>query len=183
MDKVYVVTAVHNRYKITERFVNNLLKQTYKNWTFVLVDDGSTDNTALMVKKKINEVEVLQGDGNLWWGGALQKAFEWICSNVEDQEDIIFLANDDIIIDDIEFIERALKTLKKNKKSLLTSTGYDNETKVISDGPINLNYITYKEQILKSYSKANCASTRALFLRVGDFLNIGGFKPKLLPHY
>ena len=52
MDKVYVVTAVHNRYKITERFVNNLLKQTYKNWTFVLVDDGSTDNTALMVKKK-----------------------------------------------------------------------------------------------------------------------------------
>ena len=102
---------------------------------------------------------------------------------MEDQEDIIFLANDDIIIDDIEFIERALKTLKKNKKSLLTSTGYDNETKVISDGPINLNYITYKEQILKSYSKANCASTRALFLRVGDFLNIGGFKPKLLPHY
>jgi GT2 family glycosyltransferase len=29
----------------------------------------------------------------------------------------------------------------------------------------------------------NCLSTRGLFLRISDFFEIGGFFPKLLPHY
>ena len=47
---MYVVTAVHNRYNITKRFIEQLLEQTYKEFVLVLIDDGSTDNTAEMVK-------------------------------------------------------------------------------------------------------------------------------------
>ena len=43
---IYVVTAVHDRYRITEKFVENLLKQSYKDIHLLLVDDGSTDGTA-----------------------------------------------------------------------------------------------------------------------------------------
>lgn len=45
---MYVVTAVHNRYNITKRFIEQLLEQTYKEFVLVLIDDGSTDNTAEM---------------------------------------------------------------------------------------------------------------------------------------
>ena len=50
---IYVITAVHNRIRITEEFINQLLMQTYKEISLILVDDGSTDGTSEMVRKKI----------------------------------------------------------------------------------------------------------------------------------
>ena len=67
---IYVFTAVHDRYKITEKFVDLLLRQTYKDIQLVLVDDGCTDGTADMVRSKMPDAVIIQGDGNLWWGGA-----------------------------------------------------------------------------------------------------------------
>ena len=71
---IYVITAVHNRYAITEAFVQRLLEQSEKDWNLILVDDGSTDGTADMVKSLVPEAVILNGDGDLWWGGALHKA-------------------------------------------------------------------------------------------------------------
>ena len=65
---IYVVTAVHDRYRITEKFVENLLKQSYKDIHLLLVDDGSTDGTADMVQRKFPSSTILQGDGTC--GGA-----------------------------------------------------------------------------------------------------------------
>ena len=45
---IHVITAVHNRYSITEKFADRLLAQTYKDIHLILVDDGSTDSTADM---------------------------------------------------------------------------------------------------------------------------------------
>ena len=46
---LYITTAVHNRYAITEAFVDRLLDQTVKEVTLVLVDDGSGD-TAVVIR-------------------------------------------------------------------------------------------------------------------------------------
>ena len=91
---VYAVTAVHNRYKITEAFVNHLLSQTYTEIKLVLVDDGSADGTADMVKSLMPDAVILKGDGNLWWGGGLHKAYKWLKDNAADG-DVIWFANDD----------------------------------------------------------------------------------------
>lgn len=47
---------------------------------------------------------------------------------------------------------------------------------VYADLKINFRQAKTKDEI-------NCLSTRGLFLRVKDFKKIGGFYPKLLPHY
>ncbi|MCK5537931.1 MAG: glycosyltransferase family 2 protein, partial [Bacteroidales bacterium] len=38
---IYIILPVHNRKKITEKFIKCLVKQTYQDFKLILVDDGS----------------------------------------------------------------------------------------------------------------------------------------------
>ncbi len=49
--KLSVITPVYNGADFVERCYNNLLKQSFENWEWVIVDDGSTDGTAAIVQK------------------------------------------------------------------------------------------------------------------------------------
>ena len=48
---IHVVTAVHNRYPITEKFVDSLLRQDCGPVHLILVDDGSLDESKCICKK------------------------------------------------------------------------------------------------------------------------------------
>jgi glycosyltransferase involved in cell wall biosynthesis len=52
-----VITPVYNGADFVERCYENLLKQSFANWEWVVVDDGSTDSTAEIVRK-IEDVRV-----------------------------------------------------------------------------------------------------------------------------
>ena len=177
---IYVITAIHNRYEITHKFVEQLLAQTYKDIQLVLVDDGSTDGTADMVKKLMPNAIIIHGDGNLWWGGALHEAYKWIKKNAECNAFIMF-ANDDSTFPN-DYIERALCILSSEEKMLLAGAGYDPNTEMQVDGAIIHDFKTALND-LSLTGRGNCASTRSLFFRVKDFMEIGGFHPVLLPHY
>ncbi|MBK9991602.1 MAG: glycosyltransferase family 2 protein [Verrucomicrobia bacterium] len=58
----------------------------------VVIDDGSTDQTAEMIRSTFPEVKIITGDGNLWWGGAVYLGIEYAVKNLADQ---IVLLNDD----------------------------------------------------------------------------------------
>lgn len=66
-----IVIPVHNRRETTLRGLAHLRELGALAWARVLVvDDGSTDGTADAVRAGFPEVEIVPGDGNLWWGGA-----------------------------------------------------------------------------------------------------------------
>lgn len=180
---IYIITAVHNRFDITEKFVKNLCCQTYKNLKLILVDDGCTDGTAEMVLSHLPNSVILKGDGNLWWGGALHEAYKWISKNTtQDQNnDFVMFANDDTDFDQ-SYIERAIDILKDKKKTLLTGCGISRQTGEFFDGSVIVDFDTNTTSKTAN-QPGNCASTRSLFFRVGDFKKIGGFHPVLLPHY
>lgn len=46
-----VITPIYNGANFVSRCYKNLLDQTYKNWEWIVVDDGSTDGTADELKK------------------------------------------------------------------------------------------------------------------------------------
>jgi GT2 family glycosyltransferase len=154
MDKIYILLPVHNRRKVTQYFIDCLKAQTLQNYHLILIDDGSTDGTAEMVQQEIESLTVIRGNGDWWWAGSLQN-----------------------------FIETGFKLLKNQKKTLLASKCYSQQTRKLIDAGVNLDWQHKKIEITLKQDQINCFSTKGLFLRWEDFLEIGGFYPHLLPHH
>ena len=167
--KVFVVTACHNRKELTSQLANTLLMQTYKDVVFLLVDDGSTDGTAEAVKNIFNNTIVLQGDGNLWWGGAMHKAYKWLLDHIGNS------------VYEKDYIERGLKVLAEHESTMVTGSGYSLHTGERFDGSF---LSKYNDIILMEENNyGEIATTRSLFMRIKDLKRVGGFRPILLPHY
>lgn len=179
---IYVVTAVHNRRKITEDFVKLLNSQTCKVLQLVLVDDGCDDGTPDMVKSLMPTAIILQGDGNLWWGGGLDLAFRWLVEKGEKGSYVMF-SNDDVYFEN-DYIEKALAILREKPDVILTGHGVSKQTGKQKDGAVDFKFpevAGYRINSDKAYG--NCASTRSLFFSLEQMKKAGGFHPKALPHY
>jgi GT2 family glycosyltransferase len=56
---IYIIMRNHNAYDLTSVAVVSLLNLTYKNFKIVIVDDGSSDNSAKLIKNEFPQVEIL----------------------------------------------------------------------------------------------------------------------------
>ncbi|MBO3460962.1 glycosyltransferase [Aetokthonos hydrillicola Thurmond2011] len=183
MDKVYIILPVHNRRSITESFINLLKIQTYQNYHLILVDDGSTDGTAQMVQEQIQSLTVIRGDGNLWWAGSLQQGINWLKQNNTDSSDIVLMINDDVTFDKC-FLEKAVQILKGQERTLMLAASSGNSTGNATSVGMNIDFSRPLQiRLAEVPDEINCLSTRGLFLRFVDLVNIGNFYPKILPHY
>ncbi len=99
MSKIYILLPVHNRLEITRRFVHCLESQVYKNYHLLLIDDGSVDGTSQMVSGIVRTLTVINGTGNLWWAGSLQRGIDWLKRKPADPNDVILMINDDVQFD------------------------------------------------------------------------------------
>lgn len=178
--RIYILLPVHNRKATTERFIGCLTAQTFANWHLVLIDDGSTDGTADMVRSQISDVTVIRGKGNWWWGGALHQGYRWLRQQNAKPDDIVLIINDDTEFAP-DFLDAALHALKP--RSLLLAGLYNLATHDFVEAGVHWNPWSLTFAGVKTETDINCFSTRGLFLRVGDMLEIGGFHPVLLPHY
>lgn len=91
--KIAIVIPVRNRCSITVACLTHLQSIGALNEarTFV-VDDASTDNTPKSIAEHFPETNILYGDGNLWWGGAIRMGIEHVVAAGFDR---IVLLNDD----------------------------------------------------------------------------------------
>ncbi len=67
---IEVVIPVHNRREITLRCLELLAQQVDVDFRVTVVDDGSSDGTSEAIRDRFPNVDVLHGDGSLWWAGA-----------------------------------------------------------------------------------------------------------------
>lgn len=179
---VYIVTSVHNRYEITKKYLSVLRRQTYKNLFLVLVDDGCTDGTAEMVKQEFPHSVILHGDGNLWWAGGLQKAYQWLKKHVKDMDAPVLINNDDVTYEE-DYIETGVRLLKAHPGTMVAGSGYGAGSGKQLDGIFYHDFKDGTGSLLPPGRESNAASTRSLFLTVGDWIRTGGMHPVLLPHY
>ena len=72
MSQPTIIIPVHNRRDTTLACLRHLLATgDLGRCNVIVVDDGSNDGTTEAVSAEFPEVEILHGDGNLWWTGAI----------------------------------------------------------------------------------------------------------------
>ncbi len=92
MEKVSVIIPTYNREKTIVRALDSVLKQTYTNLEVLIIDDGSTDNTAEVIKEIADErvtYKVLEKNGGAAYArnvGIRMAAGEWIA--FQDSDDV-----------------------------------------------------------------------------------------------
>src|SRR3990167_9027923 len=108
--KISVIMSVYNGMPFLEEAVESILKQTYKNFEFIIVDDASTDGTLTFLKSlKDERIKLIKNKKNLGLAASLNIALR------QAQGD--YVARMDA--DDISYPERLntqLKYLEKNKE-------------------------------------------------------------------
>lgn len=182
-EKIIIILPVHNRRAITQRFIESLVLQQYQNYHLVLIDDGSTDGTEEMVRSYVKDLTVIRGEGNWWWGGALHQGYLWLAEQTLAADDVVLIMNDDTEFSP-DFLSIGLDIIRNNPNAILVSRCYDRQTKALIDpGTYYMDLETLKFRTVDGAGEVNCTSTRGLFLRGSDMLALGGFYPKLLPHY
>ena len=179
---IYVLLPVHNRKDITGRFVDCLLKQTYHNYHLLLIDDGSTDGTAEMVRDRVEHLTIIEGNGNWWWAGSLQQGYNWLRSNRVNGDDVVLIMNDDTTFEK-DFLAIGIEILGKYSNTLLGAQAYGLQSKRLTDSGVHVDWKRFGFRQAQNREEINCLSTRGLFLYGHDFLRLGGFFPMLLPHY
>lgn len=183
LSTIYILLPVHDRKMITQRFIKCLDAQTYKNYHLILIDDGSTDGTEAMVRSFIDDSQltVIQGDGNLWWAGSLQQGANWLDKNTP-EEAVVLMIKDDVSFGD-DFLATGAEIIRKKSNTLLLAKLVDPETGKVEQSGVCTDLDRLQFEVAKNPEDINCLSTRGLFLRAGDIAKIGGFYPRILPHY
>lgn len=103
MITISIIIPVRNRKTLTQQILQQLQTQIYGvsnqlQISVFVVDDGSTDGTAEMIRQQFPEVQLIVGDGSLWWTGAIVKGMKSALENYN--PDYILWLNDDIVLSD-----------------------------------------------------------------------------------
>lgn len=192
--KIAIIIPVFNRKDTTLACLQQLsvMDKAGKDMDIVLIDDGSTDGTTEAVHSQFPDTIVLQGDGNLWWTGAINKGVEYALAH---NYDAVLLLNDDLKLADDLFVE-LFKVVDKSPSSLVSAIklleGNQASEKILTSGfyvsgklqDISNPYLgqTYSPDALDPYISCDILTGATLFIPIEVFRKIGMFNEKKFPH-
>ena len=179
---IYVLLPIHDRRAVTERFVRCLVAQTDQRFHLVLVDDGSSDGSSEMVRQLLPATTVIRGSGSWWWAGSLQRAYLWLRQRDVSADDLVLIANDDTEFEP-DFLANAREAMSGARRSLLLAQLHDRASGALVEVGVHVDWRTMRFTGVVEPERVNCQATRGLFMYAREFLELGGFHPRLLPHY
>jgi len=180
---LHVVLPVHDRCAVTAGFVRALRAQTYTDYRLLLIDVGCTDGTADMVSSLLpaRQLVVLHGNGQLWWAGALQHAYEHLSEHALQPDDAVLIINDDVTFAP-GFLGDGMTVLAANQGACIQALATDGDGQVVDRGTV-ADTARLRFHAAQPGEAPNCLSTRGLLMDAATFLHSGGFRPRWLPHY
>lgn len=113
MMRILAIFTCYNRRDLTERGIGTLRANEQVAFDYVIVNDGSTDGTETMLASLPDQIDVVQGDGGLFWNRGMHMAIEYAKEHYPDYE-YYMLMNDDTKFFPGVF-DRMLPSLKRDE--------------------------------------------------------------------
>lgn len=186
---VHVLIPVFNRIEMTQAILEHLRVQDLDEAvTITVIDDGSTDGTAEFLRKQ-QDVRTLTGDGNLWWGGAINLGLRVIQPAAQKTDWILFLNNDTSIGRD--FIQQLLDAARLYAPAVVGSVVRHEEWphRLLSVGPqidpwrFVVEDVSDAPEDIDGVVAVDAVSGRGVIYPVMALRVVGGMRPRWLPQY
>jgi GT2 family glycosyltransferase len=104
-----VIIPAYNRWEETADCLERLFHDVYPAKRIFLIDDGSTDGTTERCRERFPGVEILHGNGDLWWSGAINLGIEAALRS--DVDLVLWLNNDNLV--EPETIPRLIEVYRR----------------------------------------------------------------------
>lgn len=195
-DLLVVFLPVHNRGSLTAEFISHLESDLYLpiQIRYVVLDDGCTDDTIVNIKLIRPQVEIIQLDGNAFWGGAINAVASYIrrFSLSTSNRVCYLLCNDDIRFISAAALNDAISRTSSNNvvcarlaerlDPKVSWTSLMINKRIDSQPPIYYNYINGTFRPACQIHPPNVASTFAMLSTSDPWLSFGSV-PSTIPHY
>lgn len=148
--EISVVTPIYNRTKTIQRTIKSLENQTFKNFEYILVDDGSTDNIDEIILSYLENTSmpiIYMKKEN----GGVHTARNCAIKAARG-EFIVFLDSDDeLLVNSLHVFLETWKSIPKNEKHLYRGVVGQcvdqNNVRVGSRFPENINDVNWEEAV------------------------------------
>jgi len=159
---VSIILPTYNREKYLNRSIESILNQTYRSWELLIIDDGSSDESQLIVKRYLNRFSNIRSFFHENRGAAYSM-------NIGMQNSrgkyITFLGSDDEYLEN--HLEERVKYLEENTNiDLLHSPAI-----IIGD-----EYVKDKFDLTKKIHLDECILGGTLFGKTEVFQKLNGFE-------
>lgn len=196
---LHIIVPTHNRAEVLKNCLKCLAEQDDDAYSVMVVNDGSTDGTTELLETEFPDFEIVQGDGNLWWTGAVHKAIDTLLTRYANQPERI--DNDAIvhINDDLEFNPNFLSTLRSisdlNKDMLVGSVVVNiSDRSTITHGGWNINWLTAKTSYQNRGAKlsdfphehvvdVSTLTGRGVLIPLAVLRDVGSYNPLHFPQH
>lgn len=159
---VSVIILNWNRYQDVSKLIRKLKKQTFNNFETIVVDNASTDNTVLYLRRYFPDVKIIRMTRNL---GIFSKNLGF--KNALGEYLIAF--DSDVVINN-DCVEKFVQKLKKNKNlGIACASVYEQETKRYLGPNRSLNGNNRVGYEVFFFNGSAIAITKELFKKVGGY--------------
>lgn len=117
---IFIVIPVFNRIKATVECLKSLELLEASDMHIILVDDGSTDNTSNIVASQFPYVEIIKGDGELFWTGAVRLGIDH-AKKKSNPLDWLVLMNNDVVIKDRNLLPKLIAQSESYNRQALVA--------------------------------------------------------------
>lgn len=188
---IYIVIPSFNEKLFLTNLIDLLYKQSFKEFKIIVSDNGSSDGTLSVIKKKYPKVTLICNDSSFWWTKSTNKGIKYALKHSKSDEDYILTINCDTTIKN-NYLEELFSCAKQNPNSIIGSVNVDVESNLITFGgffiqnKITAKYIYLNRNNFYDYNLQNRETDflpgRGTLISIKIFRQIG-FYDEMLPHY